>query len=141
MSVFNPKIREFLNGNKFAVAGASEDREKYGNKVLRAYLQNELNVVPVNPHSETIEGRPVASSLIQIPDEVDSVSIVTPPNVTELVVKQAIAKGVRNIWMQPGAESNQAIQLAEAAGLNVIADGPCVLVALRYKESDKSTDA
>jgi hypothetical protein len=46
----------------------------------------------------------------------------------------AIAKGVKNLWMQPGAESEAAVAMAEAAGLNVIADGSCLLVVLGYHE-------
>ena len=54
---------------------------------------------------------------------------------TERIVEEAIAAGVRHLWMQPGAESAAAIERARAAGLNVIAGGPCLLVALGYRES------
>ena len=55
---------------------------------------------------------------------------VTPPAVTRQVVKQAIAVGVKVLWMQPGAEDEQASQAARDAGLTVIDDGSCILVAL-----------
>jgi predicted CoA-binding protein len=128
------KIKTFLSGKRFAVVGASQDRAKYGNKVLRAYRQNNLEAVPVNPTADKIEGVKAFRDLASIPDSIDGVSIVTPPPVTEQVVKQALALGIRNIWMQPGAESHDAIELAEQAGANVIAGGPCVLVALKYRE-------
>ncbi len=60
--------------------------------------------------------------------------MITPPQVTEKIVEAAIAKGIENIWMQTGAESAAAIAAAEKAGLNVIADGSCVLVVLGYHE-------
>lgn len=129
------QIQEFLAGRRFAVVGASVDREKYGNKVLRAYLQNHRDVVPVNPSAGKIEGVKAYADLASVPEPIDGVSIVTPPKVTEQVVEQAVARGVRNIWMQPGAESPSAIDAARRAGANVIAGGPCVLVALRYRES------
>jgi predicted CoA-binding protein len=47
-----------------------------------------------------------------------------------------LQRGIKQIWMQPGAESSAAIASAEEAGANVIAGGPCLLVALRYRESD-----
>jgi predicted CoA-binding protein len=50
------------------------------------------------------------------------------------VVEQAIAKGIRHLWMQPGAQSASAIAAAEAAGLDVIADGSCILVVMGYRE-------
>ena len=128
------RIKKFLAGKRFAVVGASQERSKYGNKVLRAYLQNERDVVPVNPTADEVEGLPAVADLPSVPGSIDGVSIVTPPKVTVQVVKQAIALGINNIWMQPGAESQEAVKLAETAGANVIAGGPCVLVALRYHE-------
>src|SRR5262245_41033175 len=125
------QIRRFLAGNRFAVVGASRDREKYGNKVLRCYLQNSIDTVPINPGGGEIEGLPSYPDLASLPEPVDGVSIITPPKVTEKVVDQALALGIKQIWMQPGAESDAAIEKAEAAGANVIAGGPCLLVALR----------
>jgi predicted CoA-binding protein len=129
------QIQQFLGGKRFAVVGASTDRSKYGNKVLRAYLQNNREAVPVNPGAEEVEGLPAYRDLTSVPGDVDGVSIITPPVVTEKVVQQAVDRGVKNIWMQPGAESPAAIESAQRAGANVIAGGPCILVAMRYRES------
>jgi predicted CoA-binding protein len=60
----------------------------------------------------------------------ESLSVITPPEVTRRVVADAIAAGVKNIWMQPGAQDDQASESARAAGINVIDDGSCVLVLL-----------
>ncbi|HKY63970.1 MAG TPA: CoA-binding protein [bacterium] len=122
--------RRFLESPAFAVVGASRDRRKFGNRVLRKYLQHGLEVYPVNPREAEIEGLQVYSSLAQLPDRVHSLSIVTPPEVAEEIVRQAIARGIPNLWMQPGAESPTAVRLAREAGLNVIADGSCILVEL-----------
>jgi predicted CoA-binding protein len=70
----------------------------------------------------------------ELPTEVLSLSIITPPTVTGQVVEQAIAKGIRHIWMQPGAQSAAAIAACTAAGINVIADGSCLLVVLGYRD-------
>jgi len=130
------KIESFLAQKRFAVVGASQDRSKYGNKVLRVYQQNDRDVVPINPNATEIEGVTAYADLASVPDTIDAVSIITPPAVTERVVEAAIARGIKHIWMQPGAESQKAIKAAEAAGANVIAGGPCILVALHYRESD-----
>lgn len=58
-----------------------------------------------------------------------SISVITPPNVTTNIVKQAIELGIRNIWLQPGSESQEALYLAKANGIDIIANGPCVLVS------------
>jgi len=128
------KIKTFLEGKRFAVVGASQDREKYGNKVLRVYMQNNIEAVPVNPKAGEVEGLTAYADLPSVPGHLDGISIITPPPVTEQVVHQALALGIKNIWMQPGAESEAAIDLAAYAGANVIAGGPCILVALRFKD-------
>lgn len=128
------QIDTFMGADAFGVVGASSKPHKYGNKVLRCYQQNQHTVVPVNPVEEKIEGLACVASVTELPDQVSSISIITPPQVTEQVIEQAIAKGVKNVWMQPGAESVQAIAACEAAGINIIADGSCVLVVLGYHE-------
>jgi predicted CoA-binding protein len=128
------RIDHFLAAEAFGVVGASSKPYKYGNKVLRCYLQNQQEVIPINPGEKEIEGLPCLPSLYDLPDYVSSISIITPPQVTERVVEQAIAKGIKNIWMQPGAESPKAVAECEQAGVNVIADGSCLLVVLGYRE-------
>ncbi len=81
-----------------------------------------------------IEGLNVLRGVEELPDEVESISIITPPMVTERIVSAAIEKGIKNIWMQPGAESNAAIKLGESNQINVIAGGPCILVVMGYLE-------
>ena len=128
------QIKLFLQSPAFAVVGASSDRAKYGNKVLRCYLQQGKTVYPVNPKDESIEGLPSVPSVRDLPDDVKSISIITPPAITEQIVLDAIKKGINNIWMQPGAESDKAIQNCVDHKINIIAGGPCILVILGYKE-------
>jgi predicted CoA-binding protein len=127
------RIEEFLAGTSFAVVGASNDRSKYGNIVLRAYWDRGLRAVPVNPREEVVEGVPAKPDLLALDGPVHGVSIVTPPAVTESVVDQAIKAGVTRLWMQPGAESDRAVRRAEEAGLSVISGGPCILVEFRRR--------
>jgi predicted CoA-binding protein len=134
MDAEGSKINQFLAAPKFAVAGASSNRHKYGNKVLRCYMQNNRQAIPINPTEGEVEGLITYPSLLDLPEPVESVSIITPPAVTEKVVDDAIKAGVKHLWMQPGAESRAAIKRAEDAGLNVIYGGACVLVVLGYHE-------
>ena len=127
-------IDTFTEAPAFAVAGASQNRAKYGNKVLRCYLQNDRRAIPINPSCVEVEGQTCYPSIGAIPESIKSLSVVTSPDVTERIVVEAIAAGVENIWMQPGAESATAISKAESAGITVIAGGPCVLVVLGYHE-------
>lgn len=127
-------IQAFLNGSPFAVVGASGNRAKYGNKVLRCYLQHGRVAIPIHPFETEVEGVPAFASLSAMPQPPHAVSVITPAQVTERVLDEAIALGVRHVWMQPGAEHAGAIERAEKAGLNVIAYGPCLLVVLGFHE-------
>jgi len=128
------QIEQFFTSPVFGVVGASTNRDKYGNKVLRCYQQNDLSVIPVHPKEEQVEGVNCVASVADLPADVQSISIITPPQITEKVVEQAAAHGIENIWMQVGSESPVAVQYCEEQGLNVIADGSCVLVVLGYHE-------
>lgn len=128
------KIQAFLKAGPFAVVGASTNREKYGNKVFRCYLQNGHLAYPVHPKATEVEGRPCFASLGDLPEPVRAISVITPPPMTERIVEDAHAAGVEFIWMQPGAESPAAIQRAEELGMTVIAGGPCLLVALGFRD-------
>ena len=88
---------------------------------------------PVNPREAEVEGVACVKSVLDLPDEVASISVITPPAVTEQVVAQAVRKGIKNVWMQPGAESKKAVETCRAHGINVIADGSCLLVVLGYR--------
>ena len=124
------QIETFLSAKAYAVAGASTNRAKYGNKVFRALVDSGRVVYPLNPIADEIEGHKAYASIADLPVVPESLSIITPPQVTRTVVADAIAAGVKNIWMQPGAEDESASQAAREAGLNVIDDGSCVLVML-----------
>ena len=92
-------------------------------------------------HFATLRSRPVEGlaafpDLSSLPESVHGISIVTPPQVTEQVVIEAARLGIHHVWMQPGAESKRAVELAQEAGMNVIWGGPCILVAMRFHEKD-----
>lgn len=126
-------IADFLDGAPHAVVGASTNRAKFGNKILRCYQQDGRQVYAVNPRASEIEGAPCVADLAALPEPVHGVSIVTPPAITEEVVEQAIELGIQYLWMQPGAEHEAAIERAREAGLQVIAGGPCLLVELGFR--------
>lgn len=128
------QIAAFLAEGPWAVVGASRNRAKYGNRVLRCYLQHGRTAYPVNPREAAIEGVTCYPDLRHLPEPVRGISVITPPGVTERIVEYAPASGARFVWMQPGAESATAVARAEALGLTVIAGGPCLLVALGFRD-------
>ena len=92
------QIELFLAQPAYAVIGASRDRSKYGNKVLRCYQQNGRTVYPVNPNADEIEGLACSPDLASLPDQVKAASIITPPEVTERIVEQAAEAAI--FWGQ-----------------------------------------
>lgn len=123
------QINQFFQSLEYAVIGASSNRDKYGNKVLRCFIKHNKITYPVNPREEIIEGLQVIHSISNLPLEVKSISIITPPHITETIVVEAINKGIKNIWMQPGSESNKAIEICKKHQLNLIT-GSCILVLM-----------
>lgn len=130
----SPQINQFFSSKAYAVIGASADRNKFGNKVLRCYIQQNKIVYPVNPHADFIEGLACITDIESLPNTVNSISIITKPSVTEGIVDAAIKKGIQNIWMQPGAESHLAIEKCKQHHINIIADGTCILQEFNFHE-------
>ena len=122
-------LDRFFSSPAYAVVGASENREKYGNIVYRYLRNKKFQVYPVNPNHTIVEGDKCYATVFELPEEVKSVVLVVPPNVTELVVEECKTKGISDVWMQPGAESEVAIAFAQKNGITVIYDA-CVMVAL-----------
>ncbi|KAK9450634.1 CoA-binding protein [Limtongia smithiae] len=127
-------IRQFFTAQAYAVVGASPDVTKYGNKILKWYIDHNLTVTGINPKEPTIYGVQSLSSISNLlnsagPEARFSISIVTPPRVSEATIKEinGLKSQINGVWLQPG--SYDAATLAAAAeGLNVIAYGRCVLV-------------
>jgi uncharacterized protein len=103
-----------------AVIGASSSPAKYGNKAVRAYLRQGWTVYPVNPTEATIEGLTAYPSIAAIPGPVDRASLYLPPHVGVTVLEAIKAKGVKEFFVNPGAESDELMAKAESLGLDPI---------------------
>ena len=123
-------IDQFLNGEPHAVVGASQDRSKYGNKVLRAYLQDNRAVYPVNPKAGEILGLKVYPTVDQIPHQVDTAVIATPARVAVDVMRDCARKGVKAVIIissgfSEGSEEGKRLEdevmaIARQAGIRVL---------------------
>jgi predicted CoA-binding protein len=103
-----------------AVIGASSARHKFGNKAVRAYLRQGWTVYPVNPREAVIEGLPTFPSVSAIPGPVDRASLYLPPEIGIDVLDEIQRKGIRELWVNPGAESDELIAKAERLGLEPV---------------------
>ena len=113
-------LRIYAETKTIAVVGASADESKAAHQIPR-YLQSQgYRIIPVNPRGGEVLGEPVFRSLTDIDVPVDVVDVFRPAQEAPAIARQAIAIGAKVLWLQIGIESEEARQLAEAAGLTVI---------------------
>ena len=103
-----------------AILGASNDRQKYGNKAVRAFLQQGYTVYPVNPKEGKIEGLEAFKSIHDVPVRPRMISVYLPPSVLLKVLPDIAARGCDELWLNPGTESGEVLAEAARLGLNVI---------------------
>ncbi|KAI9067335.1 NAD-P-binding protein [Trametes sanguinea] len=123
--------KKFLSSPKYAVVGASKDQSKFGTKVLKWYQARNIDVTPVHPKEEELEGLKTVRTIADLPAPTEtSVHIITPPKVTLGILEQAKALGVPALWLQPGAEDEAVVSYIKENGLEdkTIYGGPCILV-------------
>jgi len=111
-----------------AVIGASNDRSKFGNRAVRAYLQQGYSVVPINLHEAEIEGVAAFRSVLDFPGPIDLASLYVPPSVGEQVIEDVARKGITEVWLNPGSESDRLVARAKALHLEPIV--ACSIVAI-----------
>lgn len=119
-------MREFLTFRRFAIVGVSNDPKKYGHIVYHNLKDKGFTVFAVNPNLEQIGEDPCYPSVSALPEPVDGVVLVVPPQVGEKVVREAADAGITRIWMQPGAESDEAIRFCEERNMAVVHDA-CIM--------------
>lgn len=111
-----------------AIIGASTDRKKYGNKAVRAFVQQGYTVYPVNPKEAVVEGLAAYPSIADVPVRPQRISVYLPPPVVLKTLPAIAAKGCDELWLNPGTESAEVLAEAERLGLNVIQ--ACSIVAV-----------
>ena len=103
-----------------AVIGASQDRNKYGNKTARAYRDEGWTVYPVNPKLDEVEGMRCYRSVTDVPDPIDRVAMYVPPRVGKRMIADIAAAKPGEVYFNPGSDDEEIIQMAETLGLNAI---------------------
>ncbi len=115
-----------------AIVGASADRSKYSNKAIHSYLEQGWTVYPVNPNLDEVEGLPCYKSIEDVPEPIDRISVYVPPSVGKQILPQIAKKKHSELYINPGAEDEELMELAQKLGLNPIY--ACSILALRKKE-------
>lgn len=111
-----------------AVIGASSDRRKFGNRAVRAFVNKGYTVIPINPHEDEIEGLKAYKTVLDVPGTIDMASFYVPPDIGELVMDEVARKGVPEVWLNPGSESERLILHAKALRIEPIV--ACSIVSI-----------
>ncbi len=111
-----------------AVIGASRDREKFGNKAVRAYHAHGHRVFPVNLREKEIEGLPAFRSLLDIADPLDVVLVYVPPSVTLRLLPEIAKARPAKLFLNPGSEDDAVVARAAELGLEPLL--ACSIVAI-----------
>lgn len=126
-------ITEFLDHKRLAVVGVSQKPKEFSRLLFREFQKRGYDVVPVNPAADDIDGQRCFAHVQDIVPPVDACLLMTSPSVTDAVVRDCAAAGVKRVWMYratgKGAVSNDAVKFCEAQGMSVV-PGECPFMFL-----------
>ena len=120
-------VKDFLSQKSFVVAGSFRNESKYAYRIFKTLKEKGYQVYPVNPSMSEVEGVKCYLNVKDVPTRVDVVNIVTPPKATIKIVKDCKDKGIKRVWIQPGAEDKEAIDFCKQNSIDVI-HGLCVML-------------
>ena len=120
-------LEKFLESKNLAIVGVSRKSSKFGNVIYKELKKKGMNVYGVNPNMDAIEGDRCYKNLKELEGKIDGVINVVSPSQTKDVLVQANEIGIKNIWMQQGSESDEAIKYCQENGINEI-HKECILM-------------
>ena len=103
-----------------AVVGASSDRNKFGNKALRAFKAEGHTVIPINPNESEVEGMKTYPSVLDVPGAIDMATVYVQPHIAMQLLDEFEQKGIPEVWINPGAETDEMIATARRRKTKVI---------------------
>lgn len=121
-----------------AVIGASNDRRKFGNKAVRAFLRSGYSVIPVNPRlaaaGEMVEGCETYATVLDIPHDIDLATLYVQPVIGRAVITTIAEKKIPELWINPGAGSGELVAAANERG--ILVSEHCSIVAIGQSPAD-----
>jgi len=121
------RIDRFLECKKFAIAGVSRNKHKFGNTIYKELKKKNFDIVPVSPNMDSFEGEKCYRSVGDLPSDVEALIIVTKPGSSLSLLKEAANKGIKNIFLQQGAQNKEIMEYADRNGVNLICKH-CILM-------------
>lgn len=121
------EVIDFVQGKRIALVGASRSGKKFGNAIFTELKQRGYEVYLVHPEAEEIAGERTYPSLEALTGKVDGVVICVPPAKAEAPLREAVAAGIHNIWLQQGSSSPEVMAVATELGITPVT-GKCILM-------------
>lgn len=118
--------QEMLKLEKWAVIGASNKEDSFGSKIYKVLKETGHVVYPITPNYETVQGDKAYKSISDLPEKVDVAEFIVNREVGYKVIRECARVGIKNIWLQPGARSEEILKFAADSDMVVIQS--CVLV-------------
>lgn len=120
-------VAKFVGLKKLAVLGVSRQGKKFGNIAYKELKTKGYSLFPVHPNLDQLQGDACYKSLKELPQPVDGVLITIAPEKTAQAVRDAYEAGIKNIWIQQGSQTDEAVKFCRDKGLNCIAN-ECILM-------------
>ena len=128
-------VKDFLSQGNFAVIGSFRKESKYAYRIFNKLKEEGYEVYPVNPGLQEVLGEKCYKRISDIPFTVDVVNVVTPPEITEKIAQECLEKGIKRLWLQPGAENDNVIKFCNDNNIKVI-HGLCIMLEKIKKRRD-----
>ena len=120
-------INQFVSLDNLALAGISKTEQKFGNAILKTLSTKGYNVFPVHPELKVKYDYNCYSDIYSLPEQVEGIIITVRPDTAIEIIKDAFKKGIKNIWLQQGSESDEAIKFCNENGINLVSK-ECILM-------------
>jgi uncharacterized protein len=120
-------INEFLAPKSLAFIGLSRDPKKFSRAVFKELLTKGYDIYPVNPNMDDVEGVKCYHDVAELPDSVKYGLFMTPKLNTAGAVENAIHNGFTHLWIQQGAETKEAVEIAKQNAVKVV-HGACIMM-------------
>jgi predicted CoA-binding protein len=112
-------MNEMLNLKRWALLGATNDTTRFGYKIFRLLEDKGYTVYGINPKYASIDGIKLYKSIEELPEIIDGVNMVVNPKISLEALPKIKAKGIKNVWFQPGSFNDEVIEEAKKLGFNI----------------------
>lgn len=124
-------IEAFVKLKSFAIIGVSARKKKFGNDIMKQMLKRGFKIYPIHKKAMVIDGERCYPDIESLPEKPEGIIVCIPPAETEKVVKDIVHAGIKNVWMQQGAENKAAIDYCNAHDIKVVSK-QCLLMFLNH---------